>query len=288
MLQWGAAGNVIAYNYMTGGFDSGSPGAVVGGIDFHGAHPQFNLIEGNVLPAIYADSIWGSSSQTTALRNWVMGTNRVCEPLHGRGAVACDGARGAYGVQSVRAMQISYLATRNNFVGNVIGSRQMQGLVRKGTPLKQVATVEFPAPRSYDDAAYGWSFGYGATNDDGAGSGCGGGAVPCHREGAKSASLIDGNYNNINHITTWTSTRVHAIPASFYLAGKPAWWGAMRFPATGPDVTSGPGPGGHSYGNPAQACYETVMGGTDGGAGSPLKFDPEACYGQQKSGSVSH
>jgi len=57
MLEWGAAGNVIAYNYMMGEFDSEAPNVVIGGIDYHGAHPQFNLLEGNVLTAIYADSV---------------------------------------------------------------------------------------------------------------------------------------------------------------------------------------------------------------------------------------
>jgi hypothetical protein len=69
------------------------------------------------------------------------------------------------------------------------------------------------------------------------------------------------------------------LPASLYLARKPAWWNFMPFPATGPDVTGGIGPGGHSYGNPAQACYLRVMGGSDGGAGGPLSFNPNKCYG---------
>jgi hypothetical protein len=279
ILQWGAAGNVIAYNYGTSEFDSGSPDVVIGGIDFHGAHPQFNLIEGNVFTSIYADSIWGTSSQTTAFRNWVVGTNRICEPIQGRAGVTCGGANGWYGNQSARAMQISYLSTRNNFVGNVIGSRQMQSLVRSGKPLNQVVLIEYPALRPYDNAAYGWTFGYGSTNDDGTGSGCNGGIAPCHREGISNTSLLDGNYSNINQVTAWAGGKPHAIPATFYLAGKPGWWGAMRFPAVGPDVTGGTGPGGHSFGNPAQTCYDKVMGGSDGGAGGPLAFDPEACYG---------
>ena len=53
----------------------------------------------------------------------------------------------------------------------------------------------------------------------------------------------------------------------------------MPFPATGPDVSGGVGPGGHSYGNPAQACYLRVMRGSDGGAGGPLVFDARSCYG---------
>ena len=54
----------------------------------------------------------------------------------------------------------------------------------------------------------------------------------------------------------------------------------MPFPATGPDVSGGIGPRSHSYGNPALACYFNVMGGSDGGAGGPLTFNADRCYGK--------
>jgi hypothetical protein len=281
MFEWGAAGNVVSYNYTMGEFDSGAPNFVIGGIDFHGAHPQFNLIEGNVTTEIEPDSIWGSSSHTTAYRNWVVGTNRMCHPTSGRGTVSCSGSNGIYGFQAARAMQISYLATRNNFVGNVIGSSQMQSLLPygSGSPMTQVASIEYPSPRSYDTTAYGWSFGYGEVNDDGTGTGCGGGTSPCHKASTSSTNLLHGNYNNIGGSIPWASGVTQSLPASFYLSGKPAWWGSMAFPATGPDVTGGSGPGGHTYGNPAEACYLNVMKGSDGGAGGPLPFNASTCYG---------
>lgn len=283
MLEWGAAGNVISYNYTMGEFDNGAPSFVIGGIDFHGAHPQYNLLEGNVVTEIEPDSIWGSSSHTTAYRNWVVGTNRICSPSSGRGTVDCSGSNGVYGYQAARAMQISYLSTKNNFVGNVVGSSQMQSLTASGTPLSQVASVEYPASRSYDSTAYGWSFGYGEVNDDGSGDGCSGGSAPCHLAKTSSTDLLHGNFNSIGGLTGWLTGLTQSLPASFYLSSKPTWWGSTPFPATGPDVTGGKGPGGHSYGNPAQVCYTTVMGGTDGGAGSPLKFNASKCYGASTS-----
>jgi PST family polysaccharide transporter len=279
MLEWGAAGNVVAYNYTMGEFDSGATNLDIGGIDFHGAHPQFNLLEGNVLTEISEDAVWGSSSHTTAYRNWVVGTNRICIPMSGRGTVNCSGTNGHYGFQAARAMEISYLATAGNFVGNVVGSQEMQALKGYNYPLAQRGSVEYPEQRNYDAVAYGGSFGYGRTGDDGTGTGCAGGAPPCHRAGTASTNFFDGNYNNIDGSITWASGVSHKLPASFYLKEKPSWWGAMPFPATGPDVTGGAGPGGHSYGNPAQACYVRVMGGSDGGAGSPLVFDASKCYG---------
>ncbi len=278
MMEWGAAGNVVAYNYTMGEFDSGSPNYVIGGVSFHGAHPQFNLLEGNVLTQIYPDSVWGTSSQITAFRNWVVGTSKVCSPLSGRGTVSCSGA--SYSFQAARAMEMSYLTTHNNLVGNVVGSSQMQSLLAYGTnTMGQVASVEYPAIRSYDAVAYGWSFGYGEAGDDGTSDGCAGGTPLCHLAGTSATDVIHGNYNNIGGSITWISGLPQTLPPSFYLSGKPGWWGTMPFPSTGPDVAGGNGPGGHSFGNPAQTCYLTVMGGSDGGAGGPLTFNAGRCYG---------
>jgi len=283
MLEWGAAGNVIAYNYMMGEFDSNAPNVVIGGVDFHGAHPQFNLLEGNVLTEIYADSVWGSSSQTTAFRNWVVGTNKVCTPLHGRGAVSCSGPDGHYGFQAARAVQLSYLSTRNNLIGNVVGSAQMQSLRGYTMPVPQAARLDYPAKRTYE-AATPFSFGYGSANDDGTGDGCGGGKPPCHAAGNSATQLLHGNFNNVTTATEWAPGVAHSLPPSFYLAGKPSWWAQHPFPAIGPDVTGGSGPGGYSYGNPAEFCYLRVMGGSDGGPGSPLTFNADRCYGSSSSG----
>ncbi len=288
MMEWGAAGNVIAYNYTSGEFDSGSTNFVIGGVSFHGAHPQFNLLEGNVLTQIYPDSVWGTSSQTTAFRNWVVGTNRVCTPLSGRGTVSCSGSNGHYAFQAARAMQMSYLTTKNNFVGNVVGSSQMQSLItNNGSALSQAASVEYPATRTYDSVAYGWSFGYGESSDDGSGSGCSGGSSPCHRAGTAASDFSHGNFNNAGGAISWSSGVTQSLPSSFYLSGKPAWWGSLAFPATGPDISGGSGPGGHSYGNPAEACYLNVMKGSDGGAGGPFSFNASTCYGSGGTGGTS-
>jgi Pectate lyase superfamily protein len=285
MMEWGAAGNVISYNYTMGEFDAGSTNVVIGGISFHGAHPQYNLLEGNVVTQIYPDSVWGTSSQTTAFRNWAIGTNHICNPTSGRGTISCSGTNGHYGFQAARAMQISYLSTKNNFVGNVVGSAQDQSLLGYTNPVAQTASIEYPAVRSYDAVAFGWSFGYGELSDDGTGTGCVGGVASCHASGTSTTDLSTGNYNNIGSSVLWASGVAQTLPPSFYLAGQPSWWGSIPFPATGPDVTGGTGPGGHSFGNPAETCYVNVMKGSDGGAGGPLTFNASSCYGTSTSGS---
>lgn len=278
MLEWGAAGNVIAYNYTLGEFDNGATNLDIGGVDFHGAHPQFNLLEGNVLTMIDADSVWGTSSDTYVFRNWVVGTNRICSPMSGRGTVNCSGAHGHYGFQAARAIELSYLSTKNTLIGNVVGSAAMQSLKGYNAPVKQQKRIEYPAPRSYDRVAYLWSFGYGRTGDDGSGTGCAGGSGICHLASTSASDFVHGNYDDIGGSTEWVPGVTQVLPSSLYLSGKPAWWGAIPFPATGPDVSGGAGPGGHSYGNPARECYLRVMGGVDGGAGSPLEFNARKCY----------
>jgi hypothetical protein len=278
MLEWGAAGNVIAYNYTTGEFDSGASNLAIGGIVFHGAHPQYNLLEGNVVTKIEEDPVWGSSSHTTAFRNWVVGTNRVCGPANPRATISCAGADAHFGFQAARAIDLSYLATADSYVGNIIGSAQMQTLNGYNVPLKQNGAVEYPDRRNYDAVAYGWSFGFGSTSDDGNGTGCGGGMPACHRTGISATNFFHGNFNNITRSVEWTADAPRELPASFYLSAKPEWWGAFPYPAIGPDVRGGYGPNGHSYGNPAQACYFQVMQGVDGGERSPLTFDPDQCY----------
>jgi hypothetical protein len=273
MLEWGAAGNVVAYNYMTGAFDRDTPNLVIGGIDFHGAHPQFNLLEGNIAPFIYADPFWGTSSHTTAFRNWLVGTTRVCSPLRGRGTVDCSGFNGHYAFNAARAVQNSYLSTRNSYVANVIGSAQMQSLARKGRKLRQSASVSYPVPRGFDDVAYGWTFGYSGDGDDGSGTGCSAGGEACHADMEMLKIFMHANYNGVDRSIGWAPGNPRTLPASFYLSGKPAWWGSLPFPSIGPDIS-----GNHAPGNSAAACYTTVMGGTDGGAGSPLSFDPDVCY----------
>jgi len=268
MLEWGAAGNVVSYNYTEGEFDSGSTNFLIGGMDFHGAHPQYTLFEGNVTSMIDYDSIWGTSSQATAFRNWVIGTSHICNPLSGRGTVTCSGSNGWYAFQAARAIQQSQLSLYDNFVGNVVGSTQDQSLLCYGSPCGQIASIEYPTNRSYDADAYGWTFGYGESSDSG-GSG---------DRVVSNTDVLQGNFNNISGAISWVASAI-LLPPSFYLSGKPSWWGSLPYPATGPDVSGGTGPGGHSFGNPAEACFLNVMHGTDGGAGGPYTFNANTCYG---------
>jgi hypothetical protein len=290
MLNWGAAGNVVAYNYTTGEFDAGSTNFVIGGISMHGAHPQYNLIEGNVADMLYADQVWGSSGYNTTFRNWFEGTTRACNPTSGRGTVNCTGSGGWWTFQASRAMQISHTAQYFSFVGDIAGSANQQSLLSYGNPTTHVAILAYPSSRTYDSVNYNFTFGYGESGDDGSGDGCSGGTGPCHGTEARSTSLIYKAFTVANGAVNCStggsaSTCASSLPASFYLSGKPSWWGTAPFPAIGPDITGGPGASGHAYLTPAQNCYQNVMGGSEGGGGSPLTFNANACYASSSTAS---
>jgi hypothetical protein len=106
-----------------------------------------------------------------------------------------------------------------------------------------------------------------------------------------------GNYDTVSNAVKWVASEIpsdisaypnpipttQALPASFYLSGKPGWWGgSVPWPAIGPDITGGnvAGVGGHAYKIPAQLCWES-MASDPAFAGDPAAvkvFSPSSCY----------
>src|SRR5208337_3193056 len=78
-VERGGAGNVAAYNYSTGPFDGGDNWTIPS-FEYHGAFPVFFLSEGNVWPSELADSVWGNADYHTIFRDWLTGTNSICNP----------------------------------------------------------------------------------------------------------------------------------------------------------------------------------------------------------------
>src|SRR3989442_13847604 len=66
------------------------------------------------------------------------------------------------------------------------------------------------------------------------------------------------------------------LPPSFYLSGKPSWWGTMPWPAIGPDVAGGDisGSPGHPHTIPARRCLEGRSNDPPYGARKAGFFDP--------------
>jgi hypothetical protein len=312
IIEGGPTGNVIAYNYGFGDFDVSAPNANFSFVDFHGAHPNFNLIEGNVGAIFGPDNTWGSHANDTYFRNWARGTDVVCNPTTtGRNAVACgtfgypgqSGVNSWYKYEDVMAFNLTYEDWNINLVGNVAGSA---GLMNAMNPLGQTIPVSDEVwsicgygspcgPNSRTTAggamAAVYAFGYGETSDSGqtTNTECSGGGnfnTPtnaCDSTIPWTALFLHGDYDYDANTIRWTNGVTQTLPPSFYLSSRPSWWGTtIPWPSIGPDVTGGGGPGGHVYSTtaaiPAQACYMGAMGGDAGGTGSPLTFNANACY----------
>ncbi len=293
MIEWGASGNVFGYNYSVGDFDSGSYNWVIADFDEHGAHTEYNLLEGNVMAGVNFDSGWGSNSNNTTFRNWMLGTTMICTPLSGRGTVNCTPGyptpgQGYYEYQESNAFLYGYLSSGMNTIGDVAGSSAQASLCLNGgnpgascaSPMPQIDTVIAACPtgitthcgansKGYSAQATGWAWGYGTSNDGGGG--------PFDSATPYDTRFVHGVYSNLSGKATFATGITTTLPPSFYLTGTPSWWGSVPYPAIGPDVTGGIGPGGHAYAIPAEVCYQS-MGGANG-TGSPLTFNPATCYG---------
>lgn len=271
LLNWGASGNVIAYNYSFGAFASTASMFETEDIAMHGAHPAFNLIEGNVGTNFHADSTWGSNSHNTVFRNWLKATTQVANPLNGRGVIDWGGAWWA--VQHVRGLELSFATRYTNMVGNAIGSAETAALRpynQGNATMTQQSMVIYPASRSYDAVAYGYSFGYsGATDGTG-------GFDPLDSAQPYKTAFIHGDYEYTRNSVAWDpNTPDHTLPPSLYRTSKPAWFGSSPWPLIGPDVTGGTGARGYANANPAMACYTNTAKDGNG----MLLFDADSCYG---------
>ena len=241
MLNWGAAGNVIAYNYIDNNFDSAGSNTLFGGLNVHGAHPMFNLWEGNMAPKLDADYFWGSSSHNTAFRNWFKGTAMIYGPLTGRGAE--QATTGYWASQALAAVDLSQTTRFYSLVGNVIGSDRQKAM-GKWTPM-----VVAKQGRSYytSNNPYGYAFGYANLSD--------GGSDPGDTDKAYTTAIVHGDYDVVTGTFRWNpGISLHDLPNSFYRSAKPAWFGSLAWPAFGPM----PGmPTTALVGNiPAKACYD--------------------------------
>lgn len=222
LLNWGAAGNVIAYNFFTNSYDSSSFGTggntiFAYGTATHGAHPMMNLWEGNCGHQFRPDSYWGSTSHGTCLRNWWQGQDYILGPDSVRGTVT--GLK--WSLQGRYAINLEYQVSSYNFVGDIVGC--MKTVTDGGGKYMVVA----PQARGYETPIE-WTFGYGDVSD-------GGGDTAHESTMPYNTALMHGTYSFINNSQQWIATNAdHNIPTSYYLASKPAWFGSLNWPPYDP------------------------------------------------------
>lgn len=200
----GGGGNVVAYNFFganiaeyptCGTYAYASKHDVT----HHGAHPIFNLFEGNVMGGIGSDFYWGSSSHHTFIRNRIRGF----EPTS---------------LKNLYVITLASHARYFSFLGNVIG----------------VPDIPYAYEVADVDDEYCWRFphvfhlGYpdGDTCvDEGADL------------MVKQTLIRHGNFDYASQSVSWDPQILeHALPDSLYQTAQPEWWTpSLPWPPFGPD-----------------------------------------------------
>ena len=248
-------GNVIAYNFSIDNIYNVSVNWMQNSYANHDAGSYMNLFEGNSFNAIDCDNVHGTGGLATYFRNRLLGSQ-------------------AGKSSNTHATNVMATCRGYNIVGNVLGTPGYN-------------TVYEVSPQvsggSCDAAVY--NLGWGA-------SVCRSGNVPL--DNLVSSTLLRwGNYDTATGTVRWLGSEVpttavpfisanavpssHTLPSSFYLTSKPSFWGAMPWPAFGPDVTGGQDASGHAFMPPAQVCYNNT---SKDGSGI-LLFNANSCYSGQ-------
>jgi hypothetical protein len=256
MAERGPSGNVIAYNLAIGNYNTSPNTWQEPGLDTHGAHPMMNLYEGNIANLMLWDDYWGSSSHHTLFRNYVLGTTQYVPPADARGALQPASAVWEDGGNTY-AIDINDLNNYYNVVGDILGSPH-------ATSRGYVDSKVDPASGFASNVCL--RVGYNGSND-----------TTVSSSTVSSTTFIDGLYGCQSGTFTWASG-AHSLPASFFLSGRPSWWGTQAWPPIGPDVTGGniTGVGGYANRIPAMDCFNSI---TSNGTTNVTTFNEASCYG---------
>jgi hypothetical protein len=273
MLQWGASGNVISYNYSTGNIAGAGSDFLLEDFSFHGAHPMMNLFEGNVTTHYQQDSIHGSSSHSTIFRNYSTGTNINLAPTDNRGALQIGSPIQDAG--GVIGFSMDHLAQYNNMVGVINGSDYPVNT------LSVISRAVAPNNSSYGSGPACISVGFVSASDS-----------YSSPNNADTTMLYQGVMDCKAGTFQWENG-VQTLPASFYLSAKPGWWGSVAWPPIGPDVTGGnfsdwvnataTAARGHVNKIPAINCFNSS---TSKGTTNVTTFDANVCYASGASATV--
>ena len=267
-----AEGSVWAYNYAIDSYycGTGCPSGWMQASSYHHtAGITYTLFEGNDGTGFTADAIHGTSDFMTAFRNRWQGYDP-------------DG--GSSGGKTAQTIPVHVYANNRyfNIIGNVLGDTRRphsvyENFVTSATapgaaPDQNVSIFMLGFSGNQEQATAG-AYSFTVNND----------------VLVRNTMMRWGNWDTVNAAARFQSSEVPSglslyanavpsgttLPASFYLPGKPAWWGSGPFPAIGPDVTGGsvPGVGGHAYKIPARLCYENTTQ-----SNGILTFNANNCY----------
>jgi len=255
------SGFVVSYNFSWDNVFS-NPNFMQTSLPSHDAGNQMNLFEGNYFNGLDADNQHGASPLATIFRNWLPGNQP--SPYNK--------------IQQTQSFGVDALNRAWNVIGNVLGTPGYHNNYETNPTLGN-------ANCNTSIYALGWgSVAAGCTTP-------GQGESTANPDPTVGTSMMRwGNYDTVHASVQWNSSEVpttgikwvngnpvpanHNLPSSFYLGGKPSWWGTMPWPPMGPDVSGGQGPGGFAYQTPAYLCY--LNGSFTSGV---MNFDANNCYG---------
>jgi hypothetical protein len=195
-------GNVVGYNYTDNAWSDQDGSFQEVPIDAHCAFPHMELVEGNFAPHMALPETHGAAGYITFFRNYAS-TQFAFPPVYGKTTKQSG---------NVQAVSICTHCINVNVVGNVLGP------VAGSDPKAAVAVTGYISS-GFDNGIL--NFGDSATTP------------------AAKTALLHGNYDNVNKKTMWdASIADHVIPASLYLATKPAFFGSNPWPWVTPDASS--------------------------------------------------
>ncbi|MDH3279499.1 MAG: hypothetical protein OEQ18_00010 [Gammaproteobacteria bacterium] len=203
-LEGGSQGSVFAYNYTRYNQDDESDQGPVSIGTSHGAHPMYNLVEGNKADNTKADFSWGSGSHITYFRNNFHGYN--------------DGLSS----ENRKCIHISSHNWSNNVVGNVLGSTNFSSWVYQpkvngfANTNVVIYILGYPNTGNWSWSTNNWYSDYDVE--------------------VTNTLLRHGNYDYANNDILWDAGIADTnLPDSYYLAAKPDWWDFSPWPPFNPE-----------------------------------------------------
>jgi len=272
VMRGGGSGNVVAYNYMMDTFNFDLPVAAEAGINAaHLVGTHVTLMEGNYSQNITVDAYWGNSPYGTFYRNWVTAHRDAAYQLATYTYLSGGCTLPYKDLESIVAISIqAYVGGSNigspgapqNFLGNVLGMSgqtlpsNIPGCTNPvGSFQEQIWTTaqNTAAGNSYNM----WTIGGFQNNYYGSSW------VDTTVSDASTVRLDNWDFVTAaeNCFATGGTSHVScpgaALPSSFYLTSKPAFFGTHPWPWVDPTtgITSG-GSDGISILLPAMYCFQ--------------------------------
>lgn len=219
VLQGGGSGVAVLYNYADDGYTDDLT-YLASGRTSHGAHPFFNLFEGNIVSHIAADDFSGTSSHDVFFRNWLWGGESNTIYSGGIGIPSFPPGDG------FDAIDLYPGQTYYSFVDNVLGNPTLAAA--GGTnAIWSAATLrtfdEYPEASAPIVYSMGGTLTYGGTN------------VPS----SDTTAILQGNYDYKTLGVAYNAGgSVSSYPASYYYTlQQPAFIGSCPWPEQGSDLS---------------------------------------------------